>query len=703
MPTTIASSLSPWWPACFATDHENILYWLNGIDRGQIWDGLAAATVNLGLDAPTSAPTITTPIGGAATAGTYLCYYRFKDALGRYSNLSPVASTVAAANDKFSWDTIPASTDARVTHKDLLRTVANDTGDDAVEYIITTITNATTSFTTDTASDATISATTAYPIQNADGYTLLNRFTPPLASKSVAVMFYDRMWYLVEVPYFQGHCEVTNASAAITGRGTAWTTPMVNRKIYFPGDTSEYNVDARGSATAITLGANFGGTTSIFQPYCIRSARDERRKVYYSRAVEAESVPSTNNLYIQEQQNPSDEITGAMPLRNFLFVLSEYHIHRITMSNQGDCVCAVAQFVASRGAINHRCWAAVEGTGYLLDGLGLHRFSEAEGDKHISTPYQDLWNTTYRTPGSFKLNFASSKWWFASVDYTRELVRFHVSLGNWYLPQHAICLAYRTGATWVEDFPWGMGGFAMVNMNGAMRPVFGGEYGGFRVQDGLKDGPSVRSVRGTATAGTMYTLTDTSSDAEIPSANVVNCNVAIVEGTGKGQERRAVISASGTVTLKNKFLIQPDTTSVYQIGGASYRVMLPRMEWMESDGNYERQVSILANPTTNDATINLRRFTDQQEVAEGYKQAGSIGDGWTTSGTDLAPDPDQSATLKRTQTQGKCSGFRAMRFDGRLSNRAAQERFVQLELRGVQGDDPIILREIRVSGVVEAG
>ena len=92
----------------FAKTPGGELFMVNGIDRGLKWNGSVNSTpVVIGLDAPTTAPTVTAASTGGAEAGDYIMYYRFGDADGNYSNLSPIAELTMTAGQKFSWDTVP--------------------------------------------------------------------------------------------------------------------------------------------------------------------------------------------------------------------------------------------------------------------------------------------------------------------------------------------------------------------------------------------------------------------------------------------------------------------------------------------------------------------------------------------------------------------------------------------------------------------
>lgn len=129
------SGLSAYRRPYFASDRFGDVIGTNGLDRPIRWR-LGAATADLaGIDAPSSAPAIASPAGGSLSAGTYQCYVRFVESreeslLDRVSNLSAVTAHVAVANDYLTWGIsadLPASSQSRVTHYDLLRNTPGQT------------------------------------------------------------------------------------------------------------------------------------------------------------------------------------------------------------------------------------------------------------------------------------------------------------------------------------------------------------------------------------------------------------------------------------------------------------------------------------------------------------------------------------------------------------------------------------------------
>lgn len=139
----IKSGLNTFEPMYFATTPTGGVIGTNGVDRGIIWDGRAAAVYDLGIEAPTAKPTVGNSGGGHATAGAYLFGYRYIDAQGIGSNLSPLTSVTASDNDQFSWSGLVASTNTRVAQIELYRTTSAES---ETIYRVAVINNGVTSF-----------------------------------------------------------------------------------------------------------------------------------------------------------------------------------------------------------------------------------------------------------------------------------------------------------------------------------------------------------------------------------------------------------------------------------------------------------------------------------------------------------------------------------------------------------------------------
>lgn len=208
---TLETGCSVLWPPCWCPTRDMRLIRVDGINRGTIWDGQASSTDLLGITPPVAGLAVTTPAGGGSLTGTYYCAIRYKDAThGTYSSLSALVEVTATEGDYFSWNTIPVSPEARVTHIELWRTTADQS---EKLYLITAVENTGTStYTLDVQDDDTLGVkaiSEQLKIYNADGRTLQARRQglPPNFMR-VAVAFQDRTFYAVPAVYQEGSASV---------------------------------------------------------------------------------------------------------------------------------------------------------------------------------------------------------------------------------------------------------------------------------------------------------------------------------------------------------------------------------------------------------------------------------------------------------------------------------------------------------------
>src|SRR5687767_14317503 len=93
MPQALTTGRSHFWPPSFLRSNKGELFISNGVDPILRWNGLTSTTQNAGLVAPTVKLTIAGS-GTAGLTGTYTAYYRFVDADGIPSSLSPISSSL---------------------------------------------------------------------------------------------------------------------------------------------------------------------------------------------------------------------------------------------------------------------------------------------------------------------------------------------------------------------------------------------------------------------------------------------------------------------------------------------------------------------------------------------------------------------------------------------------------------------------------
>lgn len=677
-------------PTHFVGTQNGELFLFNGVDHVTRWDGISASTHPAGIAPPSTAPTVVAMPGGGSEAADYHFYYRYLDRDGIPSNLSPIKVVTASAGDKFLWGGFEATDQERVTHIQLWRTGSASPN---TLYLVATLPADATAF-EDTLSDEQLRGNENQPIDNGgDGTTNLNRFVAPPA-RAVAISFYDRYFVAGDVVYSVGSVQVENGSKTVVGVGTAWTKAMEGRVFYVRGDNRAYVIDTVDvEAQEFDLTESYEGTTNKLCRYGIRPPWSDRQKVNYSRPLEPESMPAADNIRIQED---GDEGTALMTLRNYLYFVERRHTYQLFMSSQpsrpshDDFPGIFATYAITRGCVNQRCWVRAGDTCYLMDYEGVYRFAGGPAEQ-VSAAIQDLFRDG-------RINFAASRWFFASHSPAEQTVRFHVSLGERYLPKHALCFNYDSNQWWIERYPWGLGGYSLVSIGGQLVPVFGGEHGRFYTPSGTLDG--VRSSsRGQVSSASLYTLADSSASF---SPSVVGAEVHIVSGRGKGQSRRIVAASAHTLTVKTPWRIVPDDSSVYLVGGVQWSVKLGAWRYVEAPVNNQRELEVVAGATKSPSHIDIRFYLDRSDTPVEFAAEQGARNIHTMAGS-----PDAVMDLQRDQTgQGIASavewdspGFGQIAFNGRVHDRGVTGRWVEVELRGVQGDEPARVSSVRMIGV----
>ena len=141
--TTLASSLATTHPGTFAKHRRGHAVFVNGRDRGSIWNGTSAAAWELGVDYPVAAHTFAATTGGAATAGDYIATYRYVDCdkpKGNPSSIAPLSTVTATANQSFTHNAFVQSTQTRVTSAGGRIEIWRSTVDEAnILYLIATL------------------------------------------------------------------------------------------------------------------------------------------------------------------------------------------------------------------------------------------------------------------------------------------------------------------------------------------------------------------------------------------------------------------------------------------------------------------------------------------------------------------------------------------------------------------------------------
>jgi hypothetical protein len=413
-----------------------------------------------------------------------------------------------------------------------------------------------------------------------------------------------------------------------------------------------------------------------------------RNQALFSEQDEPESVPSTNTVTIQENTGDEDELTGVMPYGSVLYFLKERHIYGLTFVRQ-PIIDSSVQLIASRGCVNNRSWVLHEGMAYLLDELGIYRF-DGRSPTTISEPIQDLFKD-----GS--LDWANKKWFFSGCDPVRSLIYFYgkFAADSSTRPKRALVWNTRTETWSVDKHVWEIGGGSIIRISNQARFLVGIEND-IVLATGQGTSDVVAAVRGTATAGTTTTITD-STQAWSTNA-YADAPVSVVAGTNKGYQGR-ISSNTGTVlTVTPAMDAAADTTTVYLIGGIQWNWKSGLFEFPRTEQWSKRSLRLVYSPTTNNNTLDASFFRNHEATAFNMRVAQNQGTGVTTGASSSRVVVD----LKKTRSVLENDpGFKEFQFPGVTDDRGQMARWMSMELLGAQGQDAITLYNVELEGVAQ--
>lgn len=672
-------------PNDFSSTPEGLLFIASGMDPVMKWDGLDPQLTTVGVRAPETALTLAGSGTGTIT-GAYTAYQRFVDADGNFSNLSPVSIEVTVASVlTITYTGVEIPQEAKIVSRQILR---NTAGQADTYYVDVDTTDLGASTFSSTKTDALLSAETEVPIFNPDGSVNANRFGVPPNHKSLLAHHLGRMFAAGEVVYTRGCVQVTLGSTTVTGIGTEWTEEVDGRFLWVAGAPESYEIESVDvAAQTLTLTAVYQGSTDKFAGYGIRPPPAERRLLYYTEAGLPEAWPPTNALPLQED---GDEITDLYTNGAYLFFVERRHIYRMTFKDDPGLDGGIF-LAAYRGCVNHRCTVIVEDIAYMLDEVGVHAF-EGNESKPISQPIQRLFKGGDEI--DLKINWRASSFFHATHYPQQNTIRWFVALGGDYLPRHALAFDFRREAWWIEEFRHKAGASAVMFLMGEPQVYLGSE--GRRVfafWQGTLDGPAegAGDVRGSVGSATSTSITATG--AIFPTAGVVNSPLWIVSGRGKGQCRQIVKVTGSILYVKEPWLIEPDATSTYQIGGIHWRYRTGEFRFIQDEQNNPRRVELLFTPTEEGAIMNMRIFLDRSDIPSEWTADFALDDGRGFSTYRNKPDAEMDLTKNNGFCQHRIDGCKDFYLDG--------PRFIQIELGGVQNSDPVEILGMAIDGATQ--
>lgn len=499
-----------------------------------------------------------------------------------------------------------------------------------------------------------------------------------------------RLLFTGEAAYTQGAVAVTFNSATVTGIGTNWSTALIGRYLYTGVATSPVLIDdVSVSAQTLTLDSVWTGPTAAYAEYGIRPDTDRKRLVNWSSSGLPEAVDVTD-AFQANREGGIGEITAVLVLGSLVYLLEPDRINVFSFVNDpapsnagGDGAVFLQGY---RGCVNQRCLVITENMAYILDYQGVYTFGGNSGEP-LTVPIHDLFdrNGSY----DYRINWEHQEYFHGVHDKGQEVIRFFVCCDARKYPHHCLCFDYRQQRWWMEEYAFPICSSCVGLISGQPVVFVGSTFGRvFTLSDGELDGtdPGIGTTSGTATSSGIQTLADS---AAVFAAGLAGLTVEIVAGTGKGQ-RRIISAVSGTtITVTAPWTTALDTTSEYQIGGISYRWKSGVFRYAKVETSNVRGLELLGRPAdTGTAEFNL--FLNRSSTALKWG-AGAVNQGVTTTRNDA------DAVLDLTNVDG----YWKLRFDGLRQDNMDGQRFLEVELAGVKGADPIAFYELNLEGVVQ--
>ena len=587
-----------------------------------------------------------------------------------------------------TYTDVEVPTDSRVTTRQILR---SKDGSVNVFYIDVTDTDLTdTSFSsTNTDDDLGAAEEVTLMDDNGNDFAVSVHGEPP-GLKQVLISHYSRLWAAVDMTYTEGSVVLTNSSTTVTGIGTGWTSSMAGRVLYpnVSGNTKSYTISSVNTTNqTLTLSSEYDGTTSPFADYAIAPGGQSALRIFYSMVDYPDSwnKEEADGDYLTITEDPqAGDMTGLMPLSSSLFVLFEHRLYRLeyVTSPKDDGRVFLGTW---RGCVNQKCWVTVEGNAYLLDRKGIYAYDGRQAQE-LASDLQPLFSGR----GELAINWQNADNFHAAHYPSEQTIKWFVCLSGMRYPRHALCYHYIHARWWVEEYSRPVTSSTVGELNGSRQLYLG-------LDDRQVVAPNTGSLDGLGTtdgkiSGTLGEATQvTASDASAQfNTAVIGTPIQITDGRGKGQQRVVVAASGERLTVDRPWLVRPDNTSKYQLGGIRWSWKSGMLRWVWTDSNDVRGFELVFQPDDG-SRLSVRRYLDHSTEADlmQYDRAQSEGDGSATEKGSF------DIVVDTTETTGVVEHF----FDGVRQGRTKSPMYVRIEVEGVPSTDRQKVFEVSVHGV----
>lgn len=624
----------------------------------------------------------TSTTGTAPVQLRYECFMRYVDKDGNYSNPSPISNDAIITTEPFfKYTNLEVPTDGRITRRQIFR---NINGSFDAFYLDIDTDDLTSTELISRNTDAQLKLGFGQPVWDDNGYNLFQLYGLPPTDKPYICEFVTRIFGAGFRIYTDGNVAVTNGSATITGIGTNWTPSFVGRQFIKNGTYTVIAVDPVNQTATIDKG--YTSATNPYEDYSIQPFFGNSNLLQWSEAGLPESWPAANAL---ELPDDDDEITGLITFANSLWILKNNSIYQfnttIDPNRDGDY-----KPVSNRGCVNQRCAVQIQSVALMLDRTGIHVFrgflprSEYQVNStpdHLSKPIGDL----FRFEGSWlRLNWdADTRYWHAAHNKELTTVRWYVTMQGYRLPQHAICYDYLMDRWSVEEYPVPVSASCQSSVL-LGKPILGG-YGGkvYQPDRGPLDFINPDGTRLAVTGcigGVLLQLSGTPPTC-------VGMPVAIVAGTGHGQQSLILSQSGAEIQVDQPFTIFPDDTSVIQIGAIKYYAQTGEFNYAKFDQLNPQAVSYLFRPTRTSLEAYISVLQDGEDLASNMVKG--------TWGC-VSTDNDDPTMFKVTMTD--LSGCAMVTLDAWRERDIPNRYSVQSKIEGFSGQEKPNINNVYIIG-----
>jgi hypothetical protein len=207
--------------------------------------------------------------------------------------------------------------------------------------------------------------------------------------------------------------------------------------------------------------------------YAVDTTGLRPNSLMFSEVDEPESVPSANELVVQENTGEPDKVVALIPLGAYLIVAQQAHLYRLAYVAQ-PVIDASIVLAGYRGILNNRCWTVMGGVAFIADSVGIYAF-DGNGEEAISVAIDNFWRDNV-------IDFSKADKFHVQADHAARVVRFFYCQSADAEPTRALCYSIATKAWWEEQFATAVtAGCASVS-GGRRLSLSGGADGEWRAE-----------------------------------------------------------------------------------------------------------------------------------------------------------------------------------------------------------------------------